>query len=172
MRGRVVLWVGSESADVDLAGRDGTIGVNLRRKGSGRGRMERWDRAFITHDDGDEGILELLVVHLGVDVDTRKPASVAGMGVVPADGIFQPPCLEIMEMRSAHFFMKMATHLLASLDILDHVLVCLCSSVDTGFSSLNGQSERVHDDDRVPNDLSLHKTHNFVWYTRSCMNDL
>ena len=48
----------------------------------------------ITHDDGDEGILELLVVHLGVDVDTRQPASVARMGVVPTDGILQPSSLE------------------------------------------------------------------------------
>ena len=54
----VVLGVGSESADLDLACRDGAVGVN---------------------DDSEEGIgVELLVV-LGRDVDAGQPAAIAGM---------------------------------------------------------------------------------------------
>jgi hypothetical protein len=44
----------------------------------------------VAHDDGDEGILELLAVHLCVHVDAGQPAAVAGMRVVPADRILEP----------------------------------------------------------------------------------
>jgi hypothetical protein len=47
------------------------------------------------YNDSHEGILELLVLHLGVDVNSRQPASVAGMGMVPSNGILQATDLGI-----------------------------------------------------------------------------
>ena len=61
---RVVLRVGAEGANVDLAGADGPVRVD---------------------DDGDKGLRVLLLRELGVDVDAAEPAPVARMGVVPAD---------------------------------------------------------------------------------------
>ena len=46
--------------------------------------------------------------------------------------------------------------------ILDHVLVRLIRGVDSSLSSLNRQSEGIHDDQGIPHDLALHETHNFV----------
>lgn len=60
----VVLWIRAESANVDLAGGDGAVGVD---------------------NEGEPRVLVGLVGHLGVDVDTGEPAAVAGVGVVPAD---------------------------------------------------------------------------------------
>jgi hypothetical protein len=37
---------------------------------------------------------------------------------------------------------------------------------------LHRESKRVHDHQRVSDDLPLHETHDFVWYTRTRMDDL
>ena len=47
-------------------------------------------------------------------------------------------------------------------EILNHVLVRLVRSIDSGLSSLNRQSEGIHDDQGIPHDFALHETHNFV----------
>lgn len=52
----------------------------------GQGRVERVDGSR-THDDGEEGVLELLVGLLGHDVDAREPAAVARVRVVPPDDV-------------------------------------------------------------------------------------
>jgi hypothetical protein len=46
-----------------------------------------------TNHDGDEGVLVLLVRHLGRHVDTREPAPVPRMRVVPADRVLETPNL-------------------------------------------------------------------------------
>jgi hypothetical protein len=63
-------------------------------------------------------------------------------------------------------------HPFALREVLDHVLVRLIRSVDSGLSSLDWQSERIHDDQRIPHDLSLHETHNLVRHTRPRMDNL
>lgn len=42
-----------------------------------------------TNHDGDEGVLVLLVRHLGRHVDTREPAPVPRVRVVPADRVLE-----------------------------------------------------------------------------------
>ena len=41
------------------------------------------------HDNGHEWVLEVLVQHLGGDVDTGEPTAVARVGVIPTDGVLQ-----------------------------------------------------------------------------------
>ena len=55
-----------------------------------------------------------------------------------------------------------ATHLLATLDILDHVLVRLIRSVYTRLRPLYWQRKRVHDHQRRAHDLALHQAHDLV----------
>lgn len=129
----VVLREGAEGADVDLAGGDGAVGVD---------------------DDGDEGVLELLVVELGVDVYTREPAAISRVRVVPSDGVFEAACF------------------LALVDVLDHVLVRLARGVDTRLCALDGQCKRVHDDERVAHHLALHQAHDLVRDARARVDHL
>lgn len=42
-----------------------------------------------TYNHGNEWILELLVLHLSVDVNSRQPASITRMRVVPSNGVLQ-----------------------------------------------------------------------------------
>ena len=63
---RVILWICAESANIYLTGGDGTIGVDL--EGIRRYVGEILSTAY---HDSDEWVLELLVRHLSVDVDTR-----------------------------------------------------------------------------------------------------
>lgn len=60
------LWISPEGPDVDLARADGTNRVD---------------------DDGDEGLLVILVEHLGGHIDARQPAAVPRVTVVPADHV-------------------------------------------------------------------------------------
>lgn len=69
------------------------------------------------------------------------------MRVVPPDSALEP------------------SRLLTALDVLHHVLVRLGGSVDAGLGTLDRECEGIHDDYRVPYDLSLHETHDFVWYS-------
>ena len=41
--------------------------------------------------------LKVLVEHLRGDVDAGEPAAVAGVRVVPADGVLHPPHLHLMQ---------------------------------------------------------------------------
>jgi len=67
---------------------------------------------------------------------------------------------------------EITAHLLAALDVLDHVLVRFCSGVHACLGSLDGQGERVHDNNGVSDNLSLHQAHDLVHASRSCVNDL
>jgi hypothetical protein len=58
------------------------------------------------------------------------------------------------------------------LHVLDHVLVCFVLRVDARLRALYGERKRIHDHDGMPDDLSLHKPHDFPWYTRARMYDL
>lgn len=51
--------------------------------------MQGYHPPASTYNHCHEGLLKLLIEHLGTDVDAREPAAVAGVTVVPADGIFQ-----------------------------------------------------------------------------------
>lgn len=51
--------------------------------------MQGYHPLASTYNHCYEGFLKLLIEHLGTDVDPREPAAVAGVTVVPADGIFQ-----------------------------------------------------------------------------------
>lgn len=51
--------------------------------------MQGYHPLASTYNHCYEGLLKLLIEHLGTDVDPREPAAVAGVTVVPADGIFQ-----------------------------------------------------------------------------------
>ena len=62
----VVLGISAECTDVDLARRNGAVRF---------------------YDDGNERVLELLVLHLRVHVDPGQPAAVARVRVVPADRV-------------------------------------------------------------------------------------
>ena len=63
---RVVLWICTEGTDIDFSGGDGTVGVDLHE-------IRRWVDTMLvaTYHDSNEWVLEFLVCHLSVDVDTR-----------------------------------------------------------------------------------------------------
>ena len=46
-----------------------------------------------TYHDSDKRILIGLVIDLCIDIDTRKPATITGMGVIPANSMLQSSCL-------------------------------------------------------------------------------
>jgi hypothetical protein len=58
-----------------------------------RKRQLNLDDGRKTYHDSDKRILIGLVINLCIDIDTRKPATITGMGVIPANGMFQSSCL-------------------------------------------------------------------------------
>lgn len=109
---------------------------------------------MITYDKRNKGILELLVLHLSVDIDTGEPATVSWMRVVPSNSVLQ------------------AAYLLDVLHVLNHVLVTFNLSIHSGLSALDGQGEGVHDDDGVSGNLALHHAHDLDVSTRAGVHDL
>jgi hypothetical protein len=63
-------------------------------------------------------------------------------------------------------------NLLVSVLEIDHVLHRRVSGVDTGFGTLDGQGEGIHDDERSILDLADHQAHDLVLTSRSGVNDL
>lgn len=51
-----------------------------------------------TYHDSNERVLELLISHLSVDIDTRQPAAVSRVGVVPPNRVLDSADLEINQM--------------------------------------------------------------------------
>lgn len=47
-----------------------------------------------SYHNGYKRLLKLLVEHLSADIDTRQPASITGVTVIPADGVLQPANLQ------------------------------------------------------------------------------
>lgn len=47
------------------------------------------ERRSQTYDDSYERILELLVIHLCIDIYTRQPATITGMGMIPSNRVLQ-----------------------------------------------------------------------------------
>jgi hypothetical protein len=82
--------------------------------------------------------LELLLRLLRVDVDARQPAAVAGVRVVPADGVVHLALVA------------------RALQELDHVLVCLVLRVDARLGTFDGQAEGVGHDECVRFNLAEH----------------
>ena len=66
------LWVSSKGAYLDLAGRNGAVGVD---------------------HNGQEGVHVHLLSVLGAYIDARQPAAVARVAVVPAHNILMAPHL-------------------------------------------------------------------------------
>jgi hypothetical protein len=65
----------------------GSICENTTRTGH-ESEIEMWRIGrFQTYDDGHERILELLIVHLGVDVYTRQPTPITRMRMIPPDRV-------------------------------------------------------------------------------------
>lgn len=48
------------------------------------------DTRDVAYHNCNKRVLELLIGHLGVDIDTRKPATISWMRVIPSDGVLQP----------------------------------------------------------------------------------
>lgn len=107
-----------------------------------------------TYDDGEPRLLVLLVEHLRADVDTGEPAAVAGVAVVPADGVLQ------------------TTSLADELEVADHVLIGLHLRVDSRLGTLDGQGERIHNDHGIAVDLALHQAHHFELAARPSVHHL
>ena len=116
MRGRVR----PEGANVHLAGVDGAVGVN---------------------DNGEKGVLELLLHRLRLDVDSAEPAPVARVAVVPADDVLLPALAA------------------AQIEVLDEIFVRLFLHVDSGLGALDGQPKGVGDHKGVAVDVTLHQAH-------------
>lgn len=113
-------------------------------------RAERWSMWGETHDDGEERVLELLVRHLRLHVDTGEPAAVARVRVVPADDV-----LEATDLLAARGATSAESRLRAcrprtysgrALDVLDHELVRLVLGVDASLGADDGEREigRAH----------------------------
>lgn len=64
------------------------------------------------------------------------------------------------------------TYFLRLLNVLDHVLVRLVRRIDARLGALNGERERVHDHDRMADDLPLHEPHDLPWDTGARVYDL
>jgi len=109
---------------------------DLRRRGEG-GEQKGGD----PDHNRQEWLLELLVQHLGANINSRQPAAISRVAVIPSDGVLDP------------------AHLLDEAEVLDHVLVPLLLGVDTGLSSLHRKGEDVHHNHRVIMHLALHKPH-------------
>jgi hypothetical protein len=63
-------------------------------------------------------------------------------------------------------------NLLVSILEIDHVLHRCVSGVDTGFGTLDGQGEGIHDDERSILDLADHQAHDLVLPSGSGVDDL
>ena len=68
MRGSIACGICPEGANVDFSSRDSTIRVNLTIS---FGQKKERNNTRPTHDNGDEWILKLLVVHLRTHIDPR-----------------------------------------------------------------------------------------------------
>ena len=67
---------------------------------------------------------------------------------------------------------KKETHPFTPLNILDHVLVRLVLRVHSRLRALDGESEGVDHNERVPDYLALHDAHDLIWDTRAGMDGL
>lgn len=47
-----------------------------------------------SYHNGYKRLLKLLVEHLSADINTRQPATITGVTVIPADGVLQPANLQ------------------------------------------------------------------------------
>lgn len=67
------------------------ININFARQQQQKKKNNSFKQS---HHNGYKRLLKLLVEHLSADIDTRQPASVTGVTVIPADGVFQPANLQ------------------------------------------------------------------------------
>ena len=64
------------------------------------------------------------------------------------------------------------THTFAALDVLDHVLVRLTRCIHPRLRTLYGKRKRVNYNERIPDNLSLHHAHDFIWHSRTSVDSL
>jgi len=118
----VSLWVRAETADGDLPSLDCLVGIDHHRQ---------------------ERILELLVQRLRSHVDTRQPAAVARVRVIPPDTVV------------GHTIRPLR------LQVLDDVFVRLTLRVHPRLGSLDGEWENVEDMKRAIHNLPHQHAHDF-----------
>jgi len=119
----ISVGISPEAANLDLAGSHGSLWVN----DNGEVRLEH------------VVLMQSLVVH----VNSRQPAAVARVTVVPSSDAF------------------LSIALVLSLDVVNHVLVGIVSRIDSRFSGFDGKSKGIHDHEGVSFALALEKAHDF-----------
>lgn len=131
-----------------------------------------WGTKLATaHHDSNEWVLELLVRHLSIDVDAGQPTAISGMRVIPPDRMLDSADL-VVDQKPQQPPNSGETYPLTLREILDHVLVGLVRGVDSSLRPLNRQGKGIHDNQRIPHDLPLHETHNFIRHARPRMDNL
>lgn len=94
------------------------------------------------YDDGNERILVFLARELSGNVDTRQPAAVSRMRVVPSHGVFvSSNLINHVSGEDRIWYHKNDAYFATEIHVLHHVLVRFVCSVDSGFRSLHWQSE-------------------------------
>lgn len=66
---------------------------------------------------------------------------------------------------------KLNSNLFVGLRIIDHIFISIGLSINPGFSTFNGQSKGVHDNDGVAVGFALHKAHDLDGPTGSRVDD-
>ena len=104
-----------------------------------------WGTKLVTaYHDSNEWVLELLVRHLSVDVDTGQPTAISRVRVIPANGMLDSTDL-VADQTPKQPPNSGEPYPLALREILDHVLVGLIRGIDSSLCPLNRQSKGIHD---------------------------
>lgn len=101
--------------------------------------LARGDGAVRINHDGEEGVEELLLGHLRVDVDAGEPAAVPRVRVVPSE--------DVVGASEGHLEGV----------VVGHVAVGGLLGVYPGFGAFDGEGVGVHDDEGVVGDFALLK---------------
>lgn len=127
----VIILICPEAADFDLSCGNRALGIN---------------------HDGNRRVLNLLIILLCVDIDSRQPAAVARMRVVPSTNVLRP------------------SDLFTLLHMREHIGVSVLARVDTSLRRLDGQRKCIHDVHSVADWVALHVAHNFDISTGTCVH--
>ena len=85
--GRTDFGISSKGADIDSTCRDGSVGVDLTHIAVSSQAKE--GRRGETNDDSEDRILESLMGHLRLTIDTGEPTAITRMRMIPSDNILQ-----------------------------------------------------------------------------------
>ena len=107
------------------------LGSIYTKSGNGWGT-----KSVSAYHDSNEWVLELLVRHLSVDVDTGQPTAISRMRVIPPNRMLDPADL-VVRQASQQSPNSGNSYPLTLREILDHVLVSLIRSIDSSLCPLN-----------------------------------